>query len=501
VIDIDPDILFDNAVEGIMESLDPYTAYFPIEEEEKYELFTQGTYTGFGISVDEEDSMIVITRVTKDNSAYNAGLRAGDKIFQIDTVNMVGMSVDSLTNYTDGEEGSTAFVRIIRGADTLDKTLLRDKIDSPDVPYYGIIDGDIAYIRLAHFTTSSVSEFRAALNDMKEQNENLAGLIIDLRGNPGGVLTASTGIADLFLPEDTLITSTKGKNNYQPVLYKSEYPAEEPEMKVAILINGSSASASEALAGAFQDLDRGVILGTQSFGKGLVQSFFSLPFDNKIKITTAKYYTPSGRCIQKRNFADEYRLTPEDTTTVKFTTRNGRPLKDAAGIIPDSTIERPEYDEIVSDLYYNNAIFNFAVKQSRKLGKLPDGYKLGNEEFDDFLDFLKETEYKPDTYEHRLIESLNEHIAEKEYDEQVINEVKNLETVFEKTNLQDVVENKEPIMELIEQDIYSYYYKEDEYTLDNIDKDIQAITACKILKSDTYQKLLTVEKTASEGKN
>lgn len=493
IIELDPEVIFESAVEGILGSLDPYTTYFPADAEKDFEIFTEGTYTGFGISVVSIDSLIMISEVFKGFSAYDAGLRPGDRLLKIDTVNLVGCHVDSLTNYTSGKPGTTAFVRVIRGADTLDKTLLRTKVDNPDIAYYGIIDDNIGYIRLTKFRTGSPAEVREALREIYSRCDSPAGLIFDLRSNPGGVLTAAADICDMFFPEGELIVSTRGREGTLPTEYRSNKPAEHPDIRVAVLINGASASASEAMAGAFQDLDRGVVVGTRSFGKGLVQSFFHLPYDNRIKITTSKYYTPSGRCIQQRNFANKYRDLDEAGDLTEYKTRNGRQVPDAEGILPDTVIESKEYDEIVGDLYSNSVIFGYAIAIAPEVD-FTENFKISDAVFRGFLKYIDTTGYVPDTYEHRLITELKDHIAEKKYDDAVIKEVKDLEVFFEETNFRDVEKNKADIKNLIEREIYSYYYAGDIYALRNIDKDIQAKSACKILKSDRYLQIL-------EGRN
>lgn len=491
VMPLDPDILLDNAIMGMLYSLDPYTAFYPAEDEKDVELMTQGTYTGFGISVLEIDSLITITSITEGYSAQKAGLRAGDIIIQIDTTSMVGLNADSLSNYTGGEAGSTAFVKVVRGMDTLAKTVLRQKIDRPDVSCTTLLEPNIGYVKLEQFTTQSSKEFRAALKKLKQDASNLDGLILDLRQNPGGVLSAAVDICDLFVPEKTKIVTIKGMVESENRDFEAMLPAEEANMKLIVLVDEGSASASEVLAGAMQDLDRAVILGEKSYGKGLVQSFFDLPYQNMIKVTTAKYYTPSGRCIQKRNFAKEYHKAEEDTMNHIFYTKNGRSVKDADGIMPDTLVTRHEYDDIVKYVYRDQYIFKFAIEYCRKLKELPQDYKINDAVFDKFMNYLDSVDYQYETVEILLIKDLNEKTVEKKYSKETISKIETLKQEIINHNKKELQKNKADILHLIERDMFTYFYMEKDYYRENLMRDEQVAAACKLFHTPEYKKLLS----------
>ncbi len=321
VLEIDPEILIKSGIEGMLATLDPYTEFYDDANEDDLELLTNGTYTGFGFTVANIDSLLTIISLREGNSAFANKLRIGDKIYSIDSTVVLHMDIDNLKKYTRGKSGSKALVKILRDGikDTLSFTLTRENINLPNVTYSGFMKNNIGFIKVERFSKNTALDVRLAINSLRSQNK-LSGLVIDLRDNPGGLLAAAVSLCEIFVPKGSLIVSTKGNSPNFNNEYRSMMDPSEPDLPLAILINESSASASEIVAGAIQDLDRGLVIGRRSFGKGLVQSIIDLPYKTSLKITTSKYYTPSGRCIQKIKYGDLYskKEIKENTDTTIF---------------------------------------------------------------------------------------------------------------------------------------------------------------------------------------
>ncbi len=366
VVETDPDLLLRDAVRGMTAGLDKYTEYYDKEDTENIEFMTHGTYVGFGFSVQSIDSMLTITDVVNGYSASNSGIKPGDRIVSIDSNRVLNLKAGDLKKYTRGEAGSQSVFRVLKlaVADTLDILLTRNIIKVPNIEYYDMLSGDIAYIKLARFTSQTVDEFKNALFELKKEAEPKA-LIIDLRGNPGGLLGAAVNLCEMFLPRGSLVVKTKGFAARSHHEYRVLDDPEYPDLPLAVLIDGNSASASEVLAGAIQDHDRGIILGQKSFGKGLVQSVISLPHDAEMKITTARYFTPSGRCIQKSGFGGDH-VENEIHKDSLFYTEGGRPVLESDGITPDSTAGEQKIEYIVEDAKASGLIFEFVNYLEKK---------------------------------------------------------------------------------------------------------------------------------------
>lgn len=486
-MDLDASVILDNAIMGILMSLDPYTVFYHSDETKEVELITEGTYTGFGISVREIDSLLTIVAVFKDSPAHKSGLKIGDVLYKIDSNNIINIDGDSLSNFTNGKENSIADVRVIRGKDTITKEVIREKIDNPDVSYTELFENKIGYIRLEQFTAKSPMEVLNAIEALHKQADTLNGLIFDLRYNPGGVIQSAVEICDYFLPPNEVIVTTKKENSEVKYDFKTENIAIESDLRLLILIDESTASSSEIMAGALQDLDRAVIVGTESFGKGLVQSFFTLPHDNTMKITTAKYYTPSGRCIQKKQYAKNYIKNSADTVKQFFTTKNGRKIKDASGITPDSIVDLAKYDNQIKELYANNVIFKFAVNLCRKYEKIPENLD-DNLVFKDFIAYLDTINYEfQNSYASRMLEEV-----EDEYEENaaVNSKLEELKKIIIKENKKLIAEDKEDIMLFIYETIYEYFNPEINY-FDYVQaRDTQLNIAKEIIQSVKYNELL-----------
>lgn len=497
VLELNPEKLTSSSIEGMFSELDPYTNYFTPDEDKYVERMTRGTYTGFGIAISEYDSLLTIEEVSEDNSAFREGIRPGDKIYKIDGTVVLKLSGDSIEKYTNGVPGSQADVWIIRGNDTLKKKLTRETIVEKNVRYSGFVQDSIAYICLGGFTPSATYEVRAALNSLKRQRK-LAGIILDLRNNPGGLMYEAVKICEMFVPQGSLITSTKGRNIDKNEEYKTSLPPDNPDMKLAILLNEYSASASECLAGAIQDLDRGIILGERSYGKGLVQEFFRLPNEGKIKITTARYYTPSGRCIQRRNFADSYQKEEdflEDTNkvTIKvFKTKAGRSVTESHGIEPDSTLDKKEYTDYVNYLYRQRLFFKYVNKNTWKLDSLPKNFSITEEMLEDFKKYVDSCTIKFESKENALLKELKEKAKDSKRGDNTLVEIDKLSTLIEQSYKDEFTKNTDTIKKFLEREYLSRFKKESEIFGKYIKDENWVKSTCQILTGKEYKKLLKV---------
>ncbi len=363
VDEIDPEKFIQVGLEEMLNYLDPYTQYVTEDESGTIDMLTTGRYGGFGISVGRLDSMLVILNVMEGYGADKAGLQRGDFLYKVDSVIVLHLPPGKLRSYTYGKPGTEATVVVLRGPrpDTLTFRVRREEIHLENVSYFGMVDTGIGYIRLERFSQKAPREVKEALEQLKAQ-DSLRGLILDLRNNPGGLLESAVAITEFFVPLGSTIVSTIGRDSSERRVYISDSTPLDTTLPLVVLINEQSASASEIVAGALQDLDRAVIVGRRSFGKGLVQSIFSLPYEGTLKMTTARYYTPSGRCIQKIDYSAKrmHILKKADSLRKIFYTHHGRPVEESNGILPDSVVPRPQFPKFVQVLRKHRMFFRFA---------------------------------------------------------------------------------------------------------------------------------------------
>src|SRR5665647_329973 len=364
VDDIDPDKLIKSGIDNMLKTLDPYTVYYPESDVGEFTFMTTGKYGGIGSIVRNSGDYVVINEVYKGFPADLAGIKAGDILKKVDGVSLKGFSSDKISEKLKGNPGTEITLTIERDGKEKDYSLKREKIVVPPVPYFGMIDSKTGYIRFTSFTQGCIEDVKKALITLK--NNNPQQIILDLRGNPGGLLTEAVDIVNLFVASGSEVVSTKGKVKQFDEIFKTTKPAIDENIQLAVVINRGSASASEIVAGAIQDLDRGIIVGQRSYGKGLVQITRPLSYNTQLKVTTAKYYIPSGRCIQARDFSHPNEdgsvgIIP-DSLIHEFKTKNGRIVKDGGGITPDVDILPEQLSQIAAELYIRNYIFDFATK-------------------------------------------------------------------------------------------------------------------------------------------
>ena len=402
VDDTAPDKLMKEAINSMLKTLDPYTVFMTEEESETFKSQTTGEYAGIGVTIEKIDNKVVIVNTFKGFSADKAGLKVGDEIIEIDNRIITSSNYDSIVSFLKGNIGSTLHIKAKRPYTnkTINVEIYREKISMKAVPYAGMLDNEIGYISLSLFSRKATKEVMQSYYMLKDKG--MKSLVFDLRGNPGGILSQAVSISNIFIPEGTTIVETKARIANWNRSYSTKHQAKDTKIPIVILTNYRSASASEIVAGAFQDLDRAVIIGERTFGKGLVQQPRSLNYGTQIKITVAKYYTPSGRCIQAKDY---FHKNKDGTVNIladslrnKFTTKSGRIVFDGAGIEPDIIIKSEHLSKISKELIVNNHIFDYSIKYCNKTkGKINlDNYKFTDKDFHEFENFLvdKGFEYK-----------------------------------------------------------------------------------------------------------
>jgi carboxyl-terminal processing protease len=495
VDDIDPDKVVKAGIDNMLKTLDPYTVYFPETEAEDFKILTTGKYGGIGSMVRNSGDYVVISEVYKGFPADKAGIKPGDLIKKVDGMSLKGYATDKVSEKLKGNPGTEIKVTIERNGKETEYPLNREKISMPSVPYYGMIDSKTGYIRFVNFTQNCIEDVKTALSALK--TENAQQIILDLRGNPGGLLSEAVEIVNLFTPEGTEVVSTKGKVKQFDEDFKTSKQAVDENIPLAVIINRGSASASEIVAGAIQDLDRGVIVGQRSYGKGLVQITRPLSYNTQLKVTTAKYYIPSGRCIQARDFSHPNEdgsvgIIP-DSLISEFKTKNGRLVKDGGGIAPDIEILPDPLSQISSELFVRNYIFDFATNYfwAHPNIKTPEQFTFTDQDYDDFKTFLVNRKFN---YKTSTEESLNELIAnarkEKYYEihKELFND---LEKDIAHSLDQDLVMFRSEISDLLEDEIMSRYFYESGAIRYTIKKDEQILKARDILNNkEEYSSIL-----------
>ncbi|MCL5268559.1 MAG: S41 family peptidase [Bacteroidetes bacterium] len=424
---VPPEQLVRKGINAMLASLDPYTVYMDRENSGEIDLLTTGKYGGIGVSIGVADGKVIITGVFDGYSAQRQGLRIGDQILKIDTTDVSNMKIDDISNMVRGEPGSQVTLTIKREGEEkpFKVVLVRAEVRLKAVSYYGIVDSNIGFIKLDQFSRGSDQEVKDALMDLMSRTD-LKGIILDLRNNPGGLLESAVGIAELFVPKGSLIVMTKGRDPSSDRKYISDQGPIAPNIPMAVLVNGNSASASEIVTGALQDLDRAIVVGTTTFGKGLVQTILPIDQNAQLKITTAKYYTPSGRCIQKISYSrlreGENDITP-DSLRKEFHTLDGRPVFEAGGITPDSTVRSEKFSNYVIQLMRGGYFFNFATQFRSENDSIPAHFTAGSKALEKFKSFIDKNNF---TYMSRLAQVLGDAhnlASSSNYDESIDKEI------------------------------------------------------------------------------
>ena len=465
IVETDPDELFRNAIDGMLSDLDPYTSYYPEDDRDDIDMVTNGHYVGFGITIRRIDERVTVADFSHDFKAFEGGLRVGDVIYSIDDVVTENMKTDSLRHLTNGKANSKSKLKVLRGnelQDTVVLSLSRQKVSTNNVIWSGILESNIGLIKLQNFSRTASVDFAKALTNLKNKSKKssgkeLSGLIIDLRDNPGGLLSEAVNIASHFLPKNSLIVNTKGRKSVNDYSYISRNSPDSENIPLCVLINERSASASEILAAAFQDYDRALILGRQSFGKGLVQSVLPLPFNSRIKITSSKYYTPSGRSLQRIDYFDGGKVA---TDTNIFHTSNGRQILEHIGVTPDSVVGKKVYTDYILDLAKNNNFFTFANEFCYGKKNIEIDFSADDSLVSQFSDYLKEKDYSWTSSALKDIENLYLLADEISQFDKASTHLDSLHSIFSDYHSAVFTENEKAIKELLEREIIRRYHNQ-----------------------------------------
>jgi len=489
VDNIDVDKFMRAGIEGMLGTLDPYTVYYDETNRNEIELITSGKYGGIGITIELRDSIVFVSDVMTGYEAEKKGLRHGDKILVIDGINLSGMKLESIRKMVRGQPGSAVKFKVDRGGDIINFELIRQEIILKNIPYYGYAgeesDG-IAYIKLDRFTNTSENEVENALKTFKAKG-NLKGVIFDLRNNGGGLLESAIGILNKFVARNSLLLITKGREkNSENKFFSKQEPLIPEDIPLVILINKNTASASEIVSGAIQDLDRGVIIGSRSFGKGLVQQIRDLSYGSKLKITMQRYYTPSGRWIQEKNYFKENKYgvfsNIEGFNQTNFKTLNGRTVKANGGISPDIEITPEEESEIYMALYQKDMFFKFA---NYYLSNNPGikSFTMSDKIFNEFKDFIKSEGFDFKSEADKKIEELKLIADRKNYSKEYYEFLSKLKDDLQTEEAKEIDKVSEEIKLAIEKEINKRILNEDERVKASLNNDKAVTEAIRIIKT------------------
>ena len=465
VDETDPEKLVTTSIEAMLSSLDPYTTYIPESDMDDFKFQTTGEYGGIGSLIRRSGNSVMIAEPYVGFPAAKAGIRAGDKILKVDGVKTQNMVLESVSDKLKGKPGTELELSIERYGEEkpLNFKLVREKISINNVPYYGMLDQNTGYIYLSNFTSGASKEVEEAFLSLKAEHD-LKSLVLDLRANPGGLLIEAVRICNLFVDKGELIVSTKGKMERWDSDYSTTRAPLDKEIPIVVMVNRGSASASEIVAGALQDLDRAVVVGQRTFGKGLVQTSRPLSYNAQLKVTTAKYYIPSGRCIQAldyshRNEDGSVGYIP-DSLISKYTTRNGRLVYDGGGIQPDFAVTPEPFSEITVQLFTQSMFFDFATRYHNTVEEIssPEKFSLSEDDYDLFKAFIQEKEFEFKTASEKAFAELERLAKREKYYSLAEGEFAALEEKLIHNNLKDLETFEKEIRQVLREEIVGRYY-------------------------------------------
>lgn len=510
VDDTKPGDLMKKAIDSMLDNLDPYTNYIPESELEDYRYMMTGQYGGIGAIIRKKGEYVAVAEPYEGFPAQKSGLQAGDLILEIDGKSTKGKNTDDVSKILKGSPNTTVKLIIQREGESkpLEKTITREEIKIKNVPYAGWVAPGVGYIQLNQFTEDASRNVKEAYENLKKENPNPQGLILDLRGNPGGLLNEAVNLSNLFVDKGIEVVSTKGKVQEWQKSYKALNPALDLNIPLVVLVNRGSASASEIVSGALQDLDRAVVIGQRTFGKGLVQTTRDLTYNAKLKVTTAKYYIPSGRCIQaldysNRNEDGSVGKVPDSLITA-FKTRNGRKVFDGGGINPDVHIKAKTMSKIAQSLESKGLIFDYATLFRRTHTSIPPAqdFRLSKAEYQAFVQWLSDKTYDYTTDTEKELEELKKIAKDEQYLSRIEKELETLKGELAHNKQEDLEAFKEEVSKLLEDEIVMRYYYQKGRIQHSLSVDQEIAKALEILKDkDKQQAILTGKYSEPEPKD
>jgi carboxyl-terminal processing protease len=466
VDEVEPNKFFRIGIDAMLKSLDPYTQFISASEIEDYRFMSTGQYGGIGATISKRNGKVIVIEPYPESPAFKAGIRAGDEILQIDNEKVENTKLENtdVRNLLRGQPKTKVKVIVKKPTGKTETYLIeREEIKVKNVPFYGMVDNETGYIVLTGFTKDAANEVKQAFETLKSQNPSIKGIILDLRNNPGGLLFEAIEIANFFIPKGEKVVETKGKMEGSMKVYTAKNNPLDLEIPIAVLINARSASASEIVSGVMQDLDRGVVVGRKSFGKGLVQATRPLSYNTQLKVTTSKYYTPSGRCIQSIDYGNR----DEEGTAIKipdslkkpFKTKIGRTVYDGVGIEPDIHIEEKEIHRVTEELLSQYIIFDFATEfmNNNPTISAPKDFKITDAIYNDFVQFALNKMFKFDTKSEKQIEN-TEKILDSEGYSDLKADLKELKNKLNNKKKDDIIKYKSEIIPYLQREIVSRYY-------------------------------------------
>jgi len=492
VDEVDPAKLMKTGVDAMLESLDPYTNYISEAQIEGYRYQSDGTYNGIGAQSEMIGDYVTITLIHKDNAAFKAGIKAGDQIATIDGYPAKGKTKEEVDQFLRGFPGTTVKLGIKKpdSEKIREVELTREEVNISNVPYYGMVNNKVGYVNLTTFTRKASKNILDGYKALKKENPEIEGLILDLRNNGGGLLQEAVDITNIFIPKNETVVTTKARTADWDRSWKTLNAPFDEDVKVAVLINKNSASASEIVSGVIQDMDRGILVGQRSYGKGLVQNTKDIGYNSKVKITTAKYYIPSGRCIQAVEYKDGKPVDIDDSKRSEFKTKNGRKVLDGGGVSPDVYIAHEEDPAFIKYLKENKIIFNYATKFANQNETIPPAKEFQFTAYDDFVAFVNRQGNQYGTATEAAIEDLKKAAKTDGYYDALMSEITAVNAKLEVDKSQDLKKYKNLIINLIEQDIVSRYHFETGKVEISLRNDPEVDKTIEVLLNDAEYKAL-----------
>ncbi len=489
-----------HGIDGMLSQLDPYTTFIPESEIEDVRFMTTGQYGGVGAVIRPRDGRAMIVEAYEGFPAYKAGLLPGDLIIEINGQDTRGLDEDQVRTLLQGQPGSTVDLVVKRDGQQREKSLEREVVRIDNIPYYGMLDDVTGYVKLTGFTRRAGSEVREAIVDLME-NHGAESLVLDLRDNGGGLLHEAVHIANLFIDKGELVVHTQGRLPDRTSTHKTRNEPLDLDIPLAVLINHRSASASEIVAGAIQDLDRGVVIGNRSFGKGLVQNVIPLSYNTQLKVTVAEYFIPSGRGIQSVNYAerrDDGSVSQvPDSLQVPHETRAGRKVYDGGGIEPDIVVERPDASNFIRGLTRQHVIFDFATHYYRQHESIPEArdFSVTADLYNDLLAFADEQGFSYETRSERMLKELQKAAEKETYFEAIEPEIKRLKELINNEKAKDHETYRDEVKQMMLEEVVSRYYYREGRVIVSLDADPDVNKALEVLADkDIYGTILAAEK-------
>jgi len=491
--------MVENSINSMLEKLDPYTVYIPEKDKDDFTFMTTGQYGGIGALIRNNGEYPIVAQPYRGFPADKAGLKAGDRILEIDGKPTTDFKLEEVSSRLKGIPQTKLKLLIERpySNEKIEKELIREEIKIKSVPYYGLVSDGVGYIRVSKFTPDVSREVKDALRELKSKHL-ITSLVLDLRGNPGGLLIEAPKICNLFVEKGEDIVSTKGKIEKWNRTLKTTDAAYDKEIPMVVLVSSGSASASEIVAGALQDLDRAVVLGKRTFGKGLVQTTIPLSYNAQLKVTTAKYYVPSGRCVQaldytNRNEDGSVGHIP-DSLIKEYKTKNGRTVYGGGGIIPDVDVELEDVSPLSVNLITQNVIFDFATKFAFENPTIPsiDEFDITEETYNKFIQFALEDSFTYETQSEKELKKLETIVKREKYYDQSKEQFEKLKEKLSNDKEKDLTTFKAEIVQFLRDEIVGRYYYEDGQIKTNLKDDIQLHKAIEILNDqEKYKSILS----------